>query len=406
MGIGGQLDQWLQSFLSNRSQTVVVNGVKAYPKPVLSSVPQGSVIGPLLFLIKIGDIDKEVTTSFISSFADDTRIGHEISSEVGMKALQLDLQAVYQWATNKNMEFTSEKIELIQYRTVKTSGLLSTHYTSEIGSDIKQQAHLRDLGITMSSDALFAQHIAEKVTAMKFKIGWVLRTFQTREKKPMMTLWKSLILCEHDYCCQLWNPHRVGHIQSLEFLQHTCIKKIHGMFHKSYWDQLSDLKLYSSQRRRERYIALYTWKILEGIGQNISAVTGINAVWYPVRGRECKVPRVSTKSSERAQNIRGPSFAIHGPRIFNSLPKYVHNTSKCDLDTFKFKLDYYLRQVPDQPLMPNYTAQRQCCTNSLIDASQNPQLKEQLSPHLALRREPQRWLSTVASADRAGTYPK
>ena len=374
MGIGGQLGQWLQSFLSNRSQKVVVNGVKSSPKPVLSGVPQGSVIGPLLFLILIGDID----TSFISSFADDTRIGHEISSEEDMKALQLDLQAVYQWATNNNMEFNSEKFELIQYRTVKTSGLLSTHYISDIGTDIKQQAHLRDLGITMSSDALFAQHIAEKVTSMKFKIGWVLRTFQTRDKKPMMTLWKSLILCKHDYCCQLWNPHRVGHIQSLELLQHTFIKKIHGMFHKSYWDQLSDLKLYSLQRRRERYIALYTWKILEGLVPNISVVTGINAVWHPRRGRECKVPRVSTKSSERVQNIRRASFVIHGPRIFNSLPKYVRNTSKCDLNTFKSKLDYFPRQVPDQPLIPNYTAQRQCCTNSLIDWSQNAQLKEQL----------------------------
>ena len=98
------------------------------------------------------------------------------------------------------------EFKLIQYRTVKTSGLMSTHYISDIGTDIKQQAHLRDLGITMSSDALFAQHIAEKVTSMKFKIGWVLRTFQTRDKKPMMPLWKSLILCEHDYCCQLWNP--------------------------------------------------------------------------------------------------------------------------------------------------------------------------------------------------------
>ena len=129
MGIGGHLGQWLQSFLSNRSQTVVVNGVKSSPKPVLSGVPQGSVIGPLIFLILIGDIDKEVATSFISSFADDTRIGHEISSEEDIKALQLDLQAVYQWATNNNMEFNSEKFELIQYRSVKTNGLLSTHYT-------------------------------------------------------------------------------------------------------------------------------------------------------------------------------------------------------------------------------------------------------------------------------------
>ena len=163
----------------------------------------------------------------------------------------------------------------------------------------------------------------------------------------------------------------------LKFFNKHLSRKIHGMFHKSYWDQLSDLKLYSLQRW-ERYIALYTWKILKGLVPNISAATGINAVWHPRRGRECKVPRVSTKSSERVQNIRRASFAIHGPRIFNSLPKYVRNTSKCDLNTFKSKLDYFLRLVLDKPLIPSYTAQTQCCTNSLTDWSQNAQLKEQL----------------------------
>ena len=78
------------------------------------------------------------------------------------------------------------------------------------------------------------------------------------------------------------------------------------------------------------------------------------------------------------QNIRRAPFIIHGPRIFNSLPKYVHNTSKCYLNTFKSKLDYFLRQVLDQPLIPNYTFQRQCCTDSLTDWSQNAELNEQL----------------------------
>ena len=140
----------------------------------------------------------------------------------------------------------------------------------------------------MSEDATFNQHISEKVAAMKSKIGWVLRTFRTREPGPMLALWKSLILPVHDYCSQLWNPHRIGHIQTLEQQQHAFVKKIYSVSHLSYWDQLASLRLYSLERRRERYIAIYTWKILEGLVPNIGTKhAAISAIWHPRRGREC-----------------------------------------------------------------------------------------------------------------------
>ena len=147
----------------------------------------------------------------------------------------------------------------------------------------------------------------------------------------------------------------------------------------SYWDQLAKAKLYSLERRRERYIAMYTWKILEGLVPNISTVeNAISAVWHPRRGRECHIPRISATSSARIQSIRRASFGINGPRIFNSLPQYVRDTTNCDKNVFKARLDHYLQQVPDQSLIPGYTAYRHCDSNSLIDWSRNAQLKMQL----------------------------
>ena len=195
----------------------------------------------------------------------------------------------------------------------------------------------------------------------------------------MLTLWKSLVLSEHDYCCQLWNPQRVGQIQSLDQLQHFFIKKIYGISNLSYWDQLQVLGLYSLERRRERYIAMYVWKILEGHVPNIGPDDrSITAVWNPRRGRECAVPGISTNAPVRIQNIRRASFAINGPRLFNSLPKYVRDTTNCDKRLFKARLDHYLWQVPDQPLIPGYTAYRQCESNSLLNWSKNAQLKMKL----------------------------
>ena len=103
LGIKGQLGRWICSFLTNRVQSVLVEGKTSKLKPVTSGVPQGSVLGPLLFLVLIGDIDKTVASSFLSSFADDTRVGKGIASEEDIHNLQADLEAFYQWSVDNNM---------------------------------------------------------------------------------------------------------------------------------------------------------------------------------------------------------------------------------------------------------------------------------------------------------------
>ena len=80
----------------------------------------------------------------------------------------------------------------------------------------------------------------------------------------MLALWKQLILCDLDYCNQLWNPSKTDNIQALELLQRSYLCCINGMQGLNYWEQLGELKLYSLVRRQERYIANYIWHILEG----------------------------------------------------------------------------------------------------------------------------------------------
>ena len=366
LGIGGNLGRWLHGFLLGRMQSVLVNGHKSSQIPVKSGVPQGSVLGPLLFLILIGDIDKEVSSSFVSSFADDTRVGHSISCDQDVRQLQSDLEAVYRWAIHNNMEFNSEKFEHLRYNP-KPSTDISPEYKSDTGSLIQTKESVRDLGVIMSSSASFSEHINQRVDKLKSKIGWILRTFKTRDPLPMLTLWKTLVLCEHDYCSQLWNPDRVGDIQSLELLQRSFIRKISGMQRLSYWEQLKALKLYSLERRRERYVIIYTWRILEGSVPNISqGSTAITAAWHVRRGRTCKVPSVLSSASSRVQSIRRASLGIKGPRLFNCLPMHLRNLSGVSVDMFQFKLDKYLMSIPDEPLIPGYTMYRTVDSNSIL----------------------------------------
>ena len=294
-GIHGNLGRWIFTFLTNRTQAVIVDGRRSMPKPVISGVPQGSVLGPLLFLVLIGDIDQNVATAFLSSFADDTRVGNKISNMSDATRLQDDLSAVYKWSVDNNMEFNSDKFELMRYRSRASKDIQAeTSYVSFDGSPIEEETHVRDLGVTLSNDATFTQHIQNRCELTKSKISWVLRTFHSRSRTLMLTLWKSLIMCHLDYCSQLWSPSGIGHTQSLELLQKAFVSRIDGMRDLSYWEQLKELKLYSLERRRERYQAIYTWRIIESQVPNIDS-TPICANINERRGRSCILPpRLST----------------------------------------------------------------------------------------------------------------
>ena len=114
-GISGHVGRWIHSLFTHRTQSVLVNSVRTDPSPVKSGVPQGSVLGPLLIVVLIGDIDWNVSHAFLSSFADDTRIGSQIASPTDSENLQTDLEVVYKWTEDNDMDFNADKFEYMHY---------------------------------------------------------------------------------------------------------------------------------------------------------------------------------------------------------------------------------------------------------------------------------------------------
>ena len=323
IGIKGKLGHWIHAFLTNRKQVIMVNQCKSQPRDVISGVPQGSVLGHLLFLVLLGDIDQDVAKAYVSSFADDTRVVLGTNSKEDMEELQKDLDSIYKWSLENNMKFNSKKIERMRYgpqNDLKTT----THYTSDDGSPIKEVVDVKDLGITMSSDGTFRTHIRNITEASRLQCSWILRTFQTRDQAPMITLWKSLVQSKLEYCCQLWNPSQKGDIQALEQVQRNFLRKITGMHELNYWEQLQALSVYSLERRREQYLIIYVWRIMEGQVPNISTADngGIRTKWHIRRGRCCLIPTVSNHSSQAIKSLRYASFAIQ--MLHNCLMPYQH----------------------------------------------------------------------------------
>ena len=359
-GINGPLGQWLHSFISGRTQRVTVQGVLSEPTIVLSGVPQGSVLGPLLFLIHIADIDASLNHSQATSFADDTRIRKQITTIGDTEQLQEDLSAVLSWSQENNMALNEEKFELLRYGNNQQI-IAETRYQCN-QQVIKSKEHVKDLGVHMSSDASFSHHITMITETARRMCGWVLRTFRTREEKCMLTLWKTLVLPHLEYCCQLWSPHKVQDIIALEAPQRTFTSRISGVqdLNLNYWERLKYFNLYSVQRRRERYIIIYVWKILEGTVPN----TGLQVNHHPRRGRLCYV-RTTQGNTQRMRTLVHNSFTYNGTRLFNCLPRELRDLTDITPEDFKRRLDKWLTEVPDVPPTPGYPSSHH---NSLPEA--------------------------------------
>ena len=138
------------------------------------------------------------------------------------------------------------------------------------------------------------------IKVANLKCAWILRSFKTRESKLLLTLWKSLVLPLLDYCSQLWSPATPGLIQAIEKVQQSYIEKIAGMRGLNYWAQLQALKINSLQRRRDRYICIYMWKVSEDLVPNFGAEVMQNSR----TGRYFRIPHLSTTAPGRIKTIK------------------------------------------------------------------------------------------------------
>ena len=189
--------------------------------------------------------------------------------------------------------------------------------------------------------------------------------FRTREPHPMVILFKTLVLPHLEYCCPLWSPTTIGRVRQLESIQRSYTAKISSLDNKNYWERLKILGLYSLERRRERYMILYVFKIIQGITPNFEIEKFIIKTEISVRrGRSCTVPNINTQALASVTTMIESSFPVRGPKLFNSLPIKLRNYDG-SAEAFKGRLDRFLAEVPDQPTLPAY--QQPATSNSIID---------------------------------------
>ena len=356
-GIGGNVLRWIEQFLTNRTQIVQVEGSLSSPQPVVSGVPQGTVLGPVLFLLYINDLLPTLKNSQGLCFADDTKL---ISSVFGVEStalLQEDLYRVIKWSSVNNMELHEDKFQLLSYP-LNSSFLLrqlpfypeNVEYKTPKGHVIELADTARDLGVLVSSNRSWSPHIEHTVQGARKMASWVLSAFSDRSPTVMLTLYKSIVRSRLEYCCPVWNPVKISDIQKLENVQRCFVRKIAGLKDMSYWDRLKKLNIMSLQRRRERYCIIQVWKILNDHAPND---VQMQFKHHPRRGIKALIPQINTKAQLSVRSDYDSSFGVRAAQLWNILPSHVSQLKS--LESFKIGLGRFLEQFPDTPPVTGYT---------------------------------------------------
>jgi len=260
-GIGGELLAWIKAYLANRQIRVRVNSVYSEYVTVTSSVPQGSVIGTLLFLIFINDLPEVVQDSSVALFADDSKLYFSAKKQEDRQKLKDDLERVFQWANRHQLSLALHKCEVLHLGARNNPRDAYSINGIELGSP----DCIRDLGVIMSSDMRFSEHCSKIASTALTKVNMIFKSFQSRHIPFLVTLFKTFVLPQIEYACQVWSPNILRDVDILESVQRTFTRRLPGLAALDYPGRLIAVGLEPLELRRIRADLVFVYKIIHGL---------------------------------------------------------------------------------------------------------------------------------------------
>jgi hypothetical protein len=312
MGICGNLLNWSRSFLSNRKQRVVMGNYVSLWKVIGSGVPQGSVLGPLFFIIYINDLFKLLVT-LSETYADDTKLISVNTSDVQPLILQNDLNIIYNWSQVWLLFLNIKKCEVMYFGSKNQLESKNIYKINEV--PIVETKLVKDLGIYISPDLNWDEQVIRvcaKSTAIAKKI---YKCFQYKSNDIIKKLYVSTIRPKLEYANTVWKPTSVKHTKMIEMVQKRCTKL--GMLSDlSYNNRLSLLNLTKLNIRRVRGELIQVFKIIRGIDQ-------INLVQSPLSHNINTRGVLKINTEFCSHNARSNFLINRVSKIWNSLPGAV-----------------------------------------------------------------------------------
>jgi hypothetical protein len=332
-GIKGTLSRWINSFLTNRKQRVVLDESKSDWRPVTSGVPQGSVLGPVLFALYINDLP-DYSLCPTKLFADDTKVYSTVTKETGALLLQEDLENKRNWSEKWQIKFNASKCKVMHLG--KNNGK-KVYQMGGVALEAAEEE--KDLGVTTDAELNFESHISKSVTKASRTLGVIKRTFKHLNQESFMTLYKSNVRPILEYASPVWSPSKKSQIKKLEAVQARATKMIPILRNTTYSERLRKLGLPTLEYRRDRADVAEVFKLLNGYTTVDPSLILPPLNPSKTRGHQLKLQKQRCNSTRCARLLRH--------RVINKWNTLSENTCMApSLNAFKSRLNSEWKHHP------------------------------------------------------------
>ena len=303
-------------------------------------MPQGSVLGPILFIIYVNDIPDSLQ-NFCKIFADDTKVYAAVDKRSDQESLQQDLLKLSEWSIIWLLEFSIQKCKLVQYGNVKYDFEYKLKDKDGNLQVLPKDTKEKDLGIWFKDNLKFDEHINYIVNRANRLVGLIKRTFKSLDKDSFLILYKSLIRSILDYGGSVYYPYTKKNIQLIENVQRRATRILPELKGLSYGERLESLILPTMHYRRKRYDLIQLFKIVHGY-EDIKPDKFFEFNDNCTRGHLFKIVKPRCEKT-----LRLNSFPVRCINKWNTLSEDI----VCSDTVFKFKTRLHKVLLPERYIL-------------------------------------------------------